>query len=88
MARHFASVLLSTTLLATPLLAQVNTDAGTITPEKIERFFNQPGYSPYAGRNFPTRPLWGEMHLHTSWSGDAVAGGAPLNRVADTLRSG
>ena len=78
MARHFASVLLSSTLLATPLLAQVNTDAGTITPEKIERFFNQPGYSPYAGRNFPTRPLWGEIHLHTSWSGDAVAGGTRI----------
>ncbi len=78
MARHFVSILLSSTLLATPLLAQVNTDAGTITPEKIERFFNQPGYSPYAGRNFPTRPLWGEMHLHTSWSGDAVAGGTRI----------
>ncbi len=78
MARHFASVLLSSTLLATPLLAQVNTDAGTITPEKIERFFNQPGYSPYAGRSFPTRPLWGEIHLHTSWSGDAVAGGTRI----------
>ncbi|WP_226627697.1 DUF3604 domain-containing protein [Alloyangia pacifica] len=75
MARHFASVLLSTTLLATPLLAQVNTDAGTIMPEKIERFFNQPGYSPYAGRTFPTLPLWGEIHLHTSWSPDAIAGG-------------
>ncbi|MCT4370668.1 DUF3604 domain-containing protein [Yangia mangrovi] len=75
MARHFASVLLSTTLLASPLLAQVTTDAGTIDPEKIERFFNQPGYSPYAGRSFPTRPLWGEQHLHTSWSADAFASG-------------
>lgn len=53
----------------------VTTDAGTISPSKIERFFNQPGYSPYAGRSFPTRPLWGEQHLHTSWSPDAFAGG-------------
>mgnify|MGYP000400989849 CR=1 FL=1 len=59
----------------TPSPAQVTTDAGTISPEKIERFFNQPGYSPYAGRKFPTLPLWGEQHLHTSWSPDAFAAG-------------
>jgi hypothetical protein len=53
----------------------VTTDAGTITPEKIERFFTRPGYSPYAGRRYPTYPLWGEQHLHTSWSADAIAGG-------------
>ncbi|MCG6900272.1 MAG: DUF3604 domain-containing protein [Gammaproteobacteria bacterium] len=53
----------------------VTTDGGTINREQVSRFFNQPGYSPYAGRNFPSRPLWGEMHLHTSWSGDAIAGG-------------
>ncbi|MEM1430931.1 MAG: DUF3604 domain-containing protein [Pseudomonadota bacterium] len=29
------------------------------------------GFSPYAGRNFPTRPLWGESHLHTEVSVDA-----------------
>ncbi len=75
MTRRMVSLALSTTLLASPLLAQVTTDAGTIDPEKIERFFNQPGYSPYAGRSFPTRPLWGEQHLHTSWSADAFASG-------------
>ena len=54
---------------------KVTTDAGTIDPERVERFFKKPGYSPYAGRNFPMVPLWGEIHLHTSWSGDAIASG-------------
>jgi hypothetical protein len=60
---------------ALPLAAQVTTDAGTIDPAETARFFEQPGYSPYAGRAYPMRPLWGEQHLHTSWSGDAIAGG-------------
>ncbi|TPE51887.1 DUF3604 domain-containing protein [Amaricoccus solimangrovi] len=75
MTRRLALLALSSTFLASPLAAQVNTDAGTINPAMVERFFNQPGYSPYAGRNFATQPLWGEIHLHTSWSPDAFAGG-------------
>jgi len=55
--------------------ASVSTDAGTIRADKTAPFFRKPGYSPYAGRNFPTRVFWGEQHLHTSWSGDAAGGG-------------
>ncbi|WP_108259142.1 DUF3604 domain-containing protein [Mangrovicoccus ximenensis] len=67
---------LATTVLAGPLAAQsVTTDAGTIDAARVERFFAQPGYSPYAGRSFPAVPLWGEQHLHTSWSADAIASG-------------
>jgi hypothetical protein len=35
-------------------------------------------YSPYAGRNYPTRPYFGDTHLHTSFSMDAGAFGARL----------
>lgn len=35
-------------------------------------------YSPYAGRNFPTRPFFGDTHLHTGFSMDAGAFGARI----------
>ncbi len=37
------------------------------------------GYSPYAGRKYPTRPLFGDTHLHTSNSGDAFMEGNRLD---------
>ncbi len=36
-------------------------------------------YSPYAGRGFPSRPLWGDTHLHTGLSLDAGIFGAVLD---------
>ena len=32
-------------------------------------------YSPYAGRAYPTRPLFGDTHLHSANSGDAFGAG-------------
>src|SRR5437879_5618453 len=47
------------------------TDVGTLDQESAE--IAHPAkrpYSPYAGRNFPTRPFFGDTHLHTSYSLD------------------
>ena len=41
-------------------------------------FPSQKHFSPYAGRNFPTRVYWGDTHLHTGMSMDAGAFGARL----------
>lgn len=68
-------------ILARPLSAQqaaATTDVGTLDKESAEQAFKQRPYSPYAGRNFPTRPLFGDTHLHTSFSFDAGAFGARL----------
>jgi hypothetical protein len=67
--------------LALPLCAQqgTTTDSGTLDRESTEKVFKQRPYSPYAGRNFPTRPLFGDTHTHTSFSMDAGAFGARLD---------
>jgi hypothetical protein len=52
---------------------------GTASKANLEKVFPvKPPYSPYAGRNFPTRPFFGDTHLHTAFSMDAGAFGARL----------
>ena len=48
---------------------------GDARSSAVEELFPKPGYSPYAGTTFPTRPLFGDTHLHTSQSFDAIAFG-------------
>ena len=45
---------------------------------KGQQVLKEKGYSPYAGKNFPTRVLWGDTHLHTKLSLDARAFGVIL----------
>ena len=81
---RLAAALAAIGLLVAPLAVLSDdagdvTDAGAVTKEKVERGYpSKPSYSPYAGRNYPTRPLFGDTHLHTSFSMDAGAFGARL----------
>jgi len=52
---------------------------GTVDQATLEKVMpSKPPYSPYVNRNFPLRPLFGDTHLHTSFSMDAGAAGARL----------
>jgi hypothetical protein len=75
-------------VVAAPVLAQVQTDVGTLDKEQAATSFpSKSPYSPYAGRDFPTRPFFGDTHTHTSFSMDAGAFGARLG-PADAYRFG
>lgn len=67
---------------ALPALAEdaAVSDVGTLNKATAEKLYpaKRP-YSPWAGRNFPTRPLFGDTHLHTTFSFDAGAFGARLD---------
>ncbi len=70
-----------TTLVAAGLIAPAASaqDAPNhegATPAAVARVI-KPEFSPYAGRSFPTRPLFGDTHLHTAISVDA----GTMNRV-------
>jgi hypothetical protein len=70
------------TLLAitlTAFAAEQATDLGTLDTNKAGAAFKQRPYSPYADRKFPTRPFFGDTHLHTGFSMDAGAFGCRLN---------
>src|SRR5690242_19949068 len=64
---------------------ETTTDIGTFDHAAADKAFKQRPYSPYAGRTFPTRPFFGDTHLHTSYSMDAGAFGCRLS-PADALR--
>jgi hypothetical protein len=60
-------------------------DIGRVDPATAAKRFKTPGFSPYAGRNYPTRVYWGDSHLHTSMSLDARTAGNSLT-PEDALR--
>jgi len=71
-----AAALISITVIRSgdPARAQ---DIGDADKAKLEKAYAR-AYSPYAQRDYPTRPLFGDTHLHTMASFDAGAFGARL----------
>ena len=74
----FQATLLLSVLVTSAVAQQGFQDAGEIDPATVAKFYKKPGYSPYAGRNYPVRVYWGDTHLHTAWSADAGMSGATL----------
>jgi hypothetical protein len=62
--------------IAAPLFAQVPPPPHA--ESVLSDAYQGKSYSPYAGRGFPSRPLWGDTHLHTGLSMDAGAFGNRL----------
>ncbi|CAI4032097.1 hypothetical protein DNFV4_02522 [Nitrospira tepida] len=66
-------------ILAPWAWAYQQSDIGSADKAALEKVHpSKPAYSPYAGRNYPTRPFFGDTHLHTSFSMDAGVFGARL----------
>ncbi len=66
--------LLGLIAFSVPALAQTF----TTSKEVLSDAYKGKSYSPYAGRNFPSWPLFGDSHVHTGNSFDAGAFGATL----------
>ena len=48
--------------------ARAGDDIGQMNPEATAKSFPKRGFSPYAGRHYPTRVYWGDEHVHSGWS--------------------
>ena len=71
--------LLPALLFPLAALAQNTTaDSGTLNKSKADSVQKKRPYSPYADRSFPSRPFFGDTHLHTGFSMDAGAFGCTL----------
>ena len=62
-------------LLSSGVSAQVGIN---LTDESIKPGYTGKSYSPYAQRDFPSRPFFGDQHVHTLYSMDAALFGNKL----------
>jgi hypothetical protein len=67
---HLVAAITALAFVAAPVMAQ-DAPPATANKEKI-------AYSPYPGQDFPNRVLFGDTHLHTSYSTDAGMVGCTL----------
>ena len=58
-------------MLALPGLATAQQYSGEMGIDEGDVTLGTPEYSPYLNRSYPQRVLWGDTHLHTSYSTDA-----------------
>lgn len=70
-----AAVIAAFAMSALATAQEFSLDKSDIKPDTIKTL----SYSPYAGRNIPTKLLWGDTHLHTNLSLDARAAGVILS---------
>jgi hypothetical protein len=73
------------TLILAPAIAADAPVGLTPTEDDAGAMAAKRGYSPYAGRAFPTQVYWGDTHVHTDNSLDARGLGVKLD-VEDALR--
>jgi hypothetical protein len=57
---------------------QFSDEGAILTESQLGPLLEKPSYSPYVGRSYPTRVFWGDTHLHTSISLDAIGFGCKL----------
>jgi hypothetical protein len=70
------------TVSASQTFAQDTGHRQELDDATLKTLFKEPGYSPYAGRNFPSQVYWGNQHHHTAISVDAAAFGCRLDDEA------
>ena len=77
--RRTLQPIMITVLLGFPLAVPAQDSSSGLAPPTEDQarqgHSSRPLYSPYAGRNYPMRPLFGDTHLHTAFSMDAGAFG-------------
>ena len=69
-----AAITLAVSAVCLGLLVRAQ-ERDAVDPRDVNKLYKKSGYSPYAGRAYPTKVFWGDTHLHTSVSLDARAFG-------------